>query len=540
MTKIRCKECGAAPVPTFRVAKALVRATMAVFVAALVGCGGDSTPPAPTGIGPAGGTVAGPDGTSVVVPANSLTTNIDIAIAMDTGNAPSLPAGLTALGSTYAFTPHGTGFAVPAMVTVPFDPTKLAAGATPLLYEAEAGGAFTLVATATVAGNTLQAPVSAFSYFVTAARPVSTALAFNALSGSCGRQVLTGQIYCWGDLGYLDPQGLPEATPTLMAGGRAFGQFSASFTAICGISGTDTWCSGDNTYGGLGDGTTVSTTQATQVLAPAGVHFGIVAAGFESACGLVQASGIDVDGTIYCWGSNMRAQLGSGVLGSAASLVPVPIASTFRYVTLSAGSTAMCAIRTTGEVDCWGDDSYGDMGHGYDPAPFEVQPAPGAVPGVQLIASTTGLSASLGATCGLEPGGDTVCWGHNFNGQVGDGTQGTGNTRNPNDYKVPSIVAGGLRFASLTTTDDTTCGLLATGAAYCWGWTGNGEAHTTPLAIDPSYKFSTLSAFAGRSVCGIALADGKTYCWGSNSSGELGLGGESPAWAVTPLVLPGQ
>ena len=45
-----------------------------------------------------------------------------IAVDQTTAGAPPLPAGLTPIGQMFAFTPHGTTFAVPVTVTMPFDP----------------------------------------------------------------------------------------------------------------------------------------------------------------------------------------------------------------------------------------------------------------------------------------------------------------------------------------------------------------------------------------------------------------------------------
>src|SRR5262245_49877091 len=62
-------------------------------------------PPAPTGIGAAGGTVSESSGAKVVIPSGALTTPTDIKVAQSSDGAPALPAGITAFGNLYAFTP---------------------------------------------------------------------------------------------------------------------------------------------------------------------------------------------------------------------------------------------------------------------------------------------------------------------------------------------------------------------------------------------------------------------------------------------------
>ena len=72
------------------------------------GGGGSTT----SGVGPGGGTVAGPYGAQVIVPAGALASTVDIVIARESANAPDFPPnGIAAVGATYEITPHGTPFA---------------------------------------------------------------------------------------------------------------------------------------------------------------------------------------------------------------------------------------------------------------------------------------------------------------------------------------------------------------------------------------------------------------------------------------------
>jgi uncharacterized delta-60 repeat protein len=131
--------------------------------------GGAGTGPQPAGtvIGAAGGTVVGPNGATVVIPPGALSANTTITITQTSAGAPALSAGLFASGPMFAFTPHGTTFAVPATVTVPFDPAAVPAGATPMLFKTNATQTgWDPIAGATAGATSVTGQVTSFSTFV--------------------------------------------------------------------------------------------------------------------------------------------------------------------------------------------------------------------------------------------------------------------------------------------------------------------------------------------------------------------------------------
>ncbi len=142
------------------------------FIACGGGSGDDATSapapspsPAPAGsVGAAGGTVTGPAGAQVVVPAGALGQNTVIGVAQSSTGAPALPASVTALGPMFAFTPHGTSFAAPVTITVPFDPALVPAGTPPALYKTNAQNQWEPVASASFGSNTVTADVTGFSF----------------------------------------------------------------------------------------------------------------------------------------------------------------------------------------------------------------------------------------------------------------------------------------------------------------------------------------------------------------------------------------
>jgi alpha-tubulin suppressor-like RCC1 family protein len=90
--------------------------------------------------------------------------------------------------------------------------------------------------------------------------------------------------------------------------------------------------------------------------------------------------------------------------------------------------------------------------------------------------------AAGGHSCGLDASGAAFCWGRNFDGRLGDGT--TTPATNP----VP--VAGGITFLELSAGLRHTCGRDTSGTTYCWGNNPEGQLGN-PAVIQTSVPVPT-------------------------------------------------
>jgi alpha-tubulin suppressor-like RCC1 family protein len=133
------------------------------------------------------------------------------------------------------------------------------------------------------------------------------------------------------------------------------------------------------------------------------------------------------------------------------------------------------------------------------------------------------ISAGDSHSCGLDATGSAYCWGNNSTGQLGNGTSG-------GSSNVPVAVSTTIKFSSVVAGRIHTCGLSVAGDAYCWGSNfvgslgdGSGLDSLTPSAVTaPSVgiQYSSISA-SNDHTCVISLAK-DAYCWGENGTGQLG------------------
>ena len=109
-----------------------VKALAALVCSVLVACSqsDDPEPPPPSEgsatLNAAGGTVTGPDGVQLVVPADSLDSPVTLRVSRDATGAPAL-VGLNAVSPIYAVTPHGQAFGTGALFSIPMSAAQLPA-----------------------------------------------------------------------------------------------------------------------------------------------------------------------------------------------------------------------------------------------------------------------------------------------------------------------------------------------------------------------------------------------------------------------------
>jgi alpha-tubulin suppressor-like RCC1 family protein len=300
-----------------------------------------------------------------------------------------------------------------------------------------------------------------------------------------------------------------------------------------------------------------------------------VAAGWSHTCALL------ADGGIVCWGSNDHGELGNGTrdasaspvvvvgLGPASALslgdgyscalvdaglacwgdvgdpagayvpfgdVPATVAADGGVARVAAGRDHLCVRFASGSVGCLGDGSYGQLGNGQSgPGTFASQ----LVDVGGLVPSSGDIVAGESHTCAMTNDAGVVCWGMNFDGQLGIAA--------PNWSASPLEVNDVGPSAGLTAGAAHTCARLVAGGIRCWGYDvggalGQGDA-AAPAAgvvvsvVGISSVVTELAAGSGHTCAIVSASD--VRCWGAASSGQLGNGSFALETSSTPLAVVG-
>jgi alpha-tubulin suppressor-like RCC1 family protein len=222
-----------------------------------------------------------------------------------------------------------------------------------------------------------------------------------------------------------------------------------------------------------------------------------------------------------------------GIMTSASTTAGAdPDAAPTRAVQVAAGWVHTCALLSTGNVRCWGDSSYGQLGHG-DTANIGDDEPPSARGDVPVGGPVTQIVAGQFHTCALLATGAVRCWGDATNGKLG-----YGNLKNIGDHE-PAEAAGdvvvGDRVIQIAAGYGHTCALLATHRVRCWGRGERGQlgyANTNDIGdsevpalagdVDVGGMVEQIAA-GGDATCAL-LSGGTVRCWGQGDQGQLGYG----------------
>lgn len=211
----------------------------------------------------------------------------------------------------------------------------------------------------------------------------------------------------------------PAYVPTANSIGGFFdaGALGLGDRYTCTLLNGQAECLGNNYVGELGRGTpkTLPFDVAPGVVTGLSGVIAVAHANGETQCAVM------MDNSVQCWGKNDNNQLLVDA-GAPYRVAAAAVPGVTNAAEIAPGGTHVCARLKTGDVQCWGDDTYGQTG----------QPIPDAGPmPTNMPAKVSGISNALQVasgwadfSCALTMGGVIQCWGLNISAQLGRGTGG--------------------------------------------------------------------------------------------------------------------
>lgn len=194
---------------------------------------------------------------------------------------------------------------------------------------------------------------------------------------------------------------------------------------------------------------------------------------------------------------------------------------------LALGKQHSCALMKNGTVQCWGDNSVGQLGVGSDAG---AAPSPTPIPGLTNVKHVHAFSE--GNTCALMGDGTVRCWGGACCGQLGNGSV-------VSQYS-PQPVTGLGSVDALAVGRTHACALHASGASVsCWGTWAPPQSNDTPVVV-ANVGGQVRSIGAGDTLTVLGMKDGTVRVFGDNRFGQLGSGSsDAGATFSTPTQIVG-
>ncbi|HET9050163.1 MAG TPA: hypothetical protein VFO60_00575 [Candidatus Dormibacteraeota bacterium] len=313
--------------------------------------------------------------------------------------------------------------------------------------------------------------------------------------------------------------------------------------AITGSGGVVSW--GSNYSYQLGDGTQVDRytpvpvldTTGTGQLSGVGCPGGAPASCSPLAAGDAHALALKPDGSVYAWGNNDYGQLGNG--STIAQPFPVQIMPPGSgVVSLAAGAVHSLALKSDGTILAWGGNGDGQLGDGTTSTTVDANPTPTAVTG---ITTATQIAAGSLHSLALLSTGTVEAWGRNTFGELGDGGTTFANSSTPVAVTVltgVSAISAGSDFNLA----------LASGVVSSWGANFDnslgrtaGFRSSTPAAVVGTSGSGTLSSVTSIAAATLGLhslailSSGAVVAWGYGSNGQLGNGTTTNASVPAPV-----
>lgn len=329
----------------------------------------------------------------------------------------------------------------------------------------------------------------------------------------------TGITYAWGlnTYGVLgDGTTVNKSSPVTVIGGISdWTQISSGgINVTVGMTETGmayTW--GNNNNGQLGDGTTVN--KSSPVTVVGGItNWKQVSAGGGTSSTTGHVLGVTENGILYSWGRNINGVLGDGTTTNKSSPVTV-IGGISDWVQVNTFGYSAVAIRSNKIAYTWGGNYAGILGDNTTVGKSSPVTVVGGITNWRQI------GAGVFHMTGITEDGIAYSWGNNGFGRLGDNTSTAKSS--------PVTVAGGItNWRQISVSVAHTLGVTEDDKAYSWGINSSGQlgdgttiSRSSPVSVIGGIEnWKQLSAGSYHSL-GVTK-NGIVYAWGGNDDGRLG------------------
>ncbi|MCL2015953.1 MAG: stalk domain-containing protein [Defluviitaleaceae bacterium] len=218
---------------------------------------------------------------------------------------------------------------------------------------------------------------------------------------------------------------------------------------------------------------------------------------------------IDTSGVLWAWGDNSEGAVGDGTTTYRST----PVRIMENVVAVSAGSflghSYSLALQNDGSLWGWGHNFCGNLGDGTNVNP-RISP-------VRIMANVTAFSTGAGHTLAIDTQGRLWAWGRNNFGELGDGTTTWRNSPVQVASNIVQVSAGaGFSMA-----------ISANNELFAWGGNNVGQLGdgTTTNRNRPTLIGENIVDVSAGTTHSLAIDTlGVLWAWGSNSAGQLGDG----------------
>ena len=278
-----------------------------------------------------------------------------------------------------------------------------------------------------------------------------------------------------------------------------------------------TW--GDNTYGQLGNGTTKSSDEPTQVKFPEGTIITQVDIGEEYAVAL------DSNGNVWTWGRNNYYQIGHS---GGDQYTPYKVGGLPKAIKVAAGNYTTMIISEDKELYGWGFNSYGNLGIGNYNNKVLVSKIVG-------FGDVIDISGGKNHFMALTSDGNVYVAGSNLYGQLGINSTELFKANEFTKVQLSEIV-GNLGASDLANSVVTVDGYVYSWGSNNYGQLGTGDKETkySPKIITELGNIRAIEVGKTNSIA--RDGNGKVYITGSNNFGQLGIGSTGSSTSTTTYV----